>query len=212
MSTDVISAPQTALTLYDLEDNLAALVNTFEMVEEAETRKLILDDIGNALRQVKAKRDAVVGFLRHCEAQQQFADQEIERIKGRRDRIARLQEELEQYVVRVIDQFVVADRRGVKRLEGNFSSIRIQKNPDSVVITDEKALPLALKDAVLTMPAYVWEALLERLGKEDRAVFERQVKKCEFKPDKRALAAELKKAEEIPGADLKFGELRLVIG
>jgi len=25
---------------------------------------------------------------------------------------------------------------------------------------------------VLTMPAYVWEALLERLGKEDRAVFE----------------------------------------
>ena len=128
----------------------------------------------------------MVGFLRHCEAQQRFADQEIERIKNRRDRIARLQEELEQYVVRVIDRFAVPDRRGVKRLEGNFSSMRMQKNPDSVVITDEKALPLALKDVVLTMPAYVWEALLERLDKEDRAVFEAQVKKCEFKPDKRA--------------------------
>jgi hypothetical protein len=212
MATDLIPAPKAALTLYEVEDNLTALANTFDLVEEAEARRMILEEIGRALRQAKEKRDALVGFLRHCEAQQRFADQEIERIKNRRDRIARLQEELEQYVVRVIDQFVVADRRGVKRLEGNFSSIRIQKNPDSVVITDEKTLPLALKDAVLTMPAYVWEALLERIGKEDRAVFDAQVKKCEFKPDKRALAGELKKGEEIPGADLKFGELRLVIG
>jgi Siphovirus Gp157 len=212
MATELIPAPQPALTLYEVEDNLAALANTFELVEEAEARQLILDEIGSALRLAREKRDALVGFLRHCEAQQKFADQEIERIRNRRDRIARLQEELTQYVVRVIDQFVVPDRRGVKRLEGNFSSLRIQKNPDSVVITDEKTLPLALKDAVLTMPAYVWEALLERLSKEDRAVFEAQVKKCEFKPDKRALAGELKKGEEIAGADLKFGELRLVIG
>ena len=212
MATELIPAPKTALTLYEVEDSLAALANTFDLVEEAEARQMILAEIGRALRQANDKRDAVVGFLRHCEAQQRFANQEIERIQNRRDRIARLQEELEQYVVGVIDQFVAADRRGVKRLEGNFSSIRIQKNPDSVVITDEKTLPLALKDAVLTMPAYVWEALLQRLGKEDRAVFEAQVKKCEFKPDKRALAAELKKGEEIAGADLKFGELRLVIG
>jgi hypothetical protein len=212
MSTEVIPAAKPVLTLYELEDDLAALANTFEMVEEAEARQMILDEIGRALRQAKEKRDALVGFLRHCDAQQRFADQEIERIKARRDRIAKFQEELEQYVVRVIDQFAVPDRRGVKRLDGNFSSLRIQKNPDSVVITDEKALPLALKDAVLTMPAYVWEALLERLSKEDRAVFEAQVKKCEFKPDKRALAGELKKGEEIPGADLKFGEPRLVSG
>ena len=212
MSTELIPVPKPALTLYEVEDNLEALANTIELVEEVEAKELILDEIGRALRQAKDKRDAIVAFLRHCEVQQQFADQEIERIKNRRDRIARLQEELEQYVVRVIDQLVVPDRRGVKRLEGNFSSLRIQKNPDSVVITDEKAIPLAWKDAVLTMPAYVWEALLERLGKEDRAVFEAQVKKCEFKPDKRALAGELKKGEEIPGADLQFGELRLVIG
>jgi hypothetical protein len=212
MPTELVPTPKAALTLYELEDNLAALANTFELVEEAETKRLILDEIGHALRQVKEKRDAVVGFLRHCEAQQRFADQEIERIKSRRDRIAEFQEELEQYVIRVIDQFVVPDRRGVKRMEGNFSSLRIQKNPDSVVITDEKALPVAWKDVVLTMPAHVWEALLQRLEKDERAVFEAQVKKCEFKPDKRALVKELKNGEEIPGADLKFGELRLVIG
>jgi hypothetical protein len=212
MSTELIPVPKPALTLYEVEDNLEALANTIELVEEVEAKELILDEIGRALRQAKDKRDAIVAFLRHCEVQQQFADQEIERIKNRRDRIAKLQAELEQYVIRVIDQLVVPDRRGVKRLEGNFSSLRIQKNPDSVVVTDEKAIPLAWKDVVLTMPAHVWEALLERLGKEDRPVFEAQVKKCEFKPDKRALAGELKKGEEIPGADLKFGDLRLVIG
>ncbi len=212
MATELVPIPKTGLTLYEVEDNLAALANTFEVVEEAEAKRLILDEIGQAIRRVKEKRDAVVGFLRHCEAQQKFADLEIERLKTRRERIARFQAEFEQYLVSLIDQFAIPDRRGVKRLEGNFSSMRIQKNPDSVVITDEKALPVAWKDVVLTMPAHVWEALLERLETADRRVFEEKVKKCEFKPDKRAVAGELKNGEQIPGADLKFGEWRLVLG
>jgi len=212
MATELVPIQKTGLTLYEVEDNLAALANTFEVVEEAEAKRLILDEIGQAIRRVKEKRDAVVGYLRHCEAQQKFADLEIERLKSRRERIARFQAEFEQYLVSLIDQFAIPDRRGVKRLEGNFSSMRIQKNPDSVVITDEKALPVAWKDVVLTMPAHVWEALLERLDTDDRRVFEEKVKKCEFKPDKRAVAGELKNGEQIPGADLKFGEWRLVLG
>jgi hypothetical protein len=212
MATELVPIQKTGLTLYEVEDNLAALANTFEVVEEAEAKRLILDEIGQAIRRIKEKRDAVVGFLRHCEAQQTFADQEIERLKIRRERIARFQAEFEQYLVSLIDQFAIPDRRGVKRLEGNFSSMRIQKNPDSVVITDEKALPVSWKDVVLTMPAHVWEALLERLDKDERRVFEEKVKKCEFKPDKRAVGSELKNGEQIPGADLKFGELRLVLG
>jgi len=212
MATELVPIQKTGLTLYEVEDNLAALANTFEVVEETEAKRIILDEIGQAIRRVKEKRDAVVGFLRHCEAQQKFADLEIERLKIRRERIARFQAEFEQYLVSLIDQFAIPDRRGVKRLEGNFSSMRIQKNPDSVVITDEKALPVAWKDVVLTMPAHVWEALLDRLDKDERTVFEKKVKKCEFKPDKRAVAGELKNGEQIPGADLKFGELRLVLG
>ena len=112
----------------------------------------------------------------------------------------------------IVEQFAVADRRGVKRLEGNVSSIRIQKNPDSVLITDLDAVPLAFKQALLTMPAYVWEGLLERLGLDDRKIFESRVQKLEFKPDKQAIAAELKNGIPIAGADLRFGEFRLVIG
>src|SRR6266849_8787265 len=140
MATELIPIQKTGLTLYEVEDNLAALANTFEVVEEAEAKRLILDEIGQAIRRVKEKRDAVVGFLRHCEAQQKFADLEIERLKTRRERIARFQAEFEQYLVSLIDQFAIPDRRGVKRLEGNFSRMRIQKNPDSVIITDEISL------------------------------------------------------------------------
>jgi hypothetical protein len=79
------------------------------------------------------------------------------------------------------------------------------------LITDEQTLPVAWKDVVLTMPAYVWEALLQRLAGDERALFEQKVKKREFKPDKKAIGSELKRGIEIPGADLKFGDLRLVI-
>jgi hypothetical protein len=115
-------------------------------------------------------------------------------------------------MVRVIDEFAEPDRRGIKRLEGNFSSMRLQRNPESVVVVDDKALPAVWKDVLITMPAYAWEALLQRLHNEERGVFEKLVKKTEFKPDKRAIATELKKGFQIPGVDLKFGDLRIVIG
>jgi hypothetical protein len=211
MATELITTRPNNCTLYELEDNLQALVNSIDLAEEPSMRELILEEIGQELRKTKEKRDRVVAFLRHCELQQKFADAEIERIQKRKALIARVQEELELYLVQVIEQFAPPDRRGIKRLEGNFSSVRIQKNPDSVLITDQQALPSAWKDIVLTMPAYVWEGLLQRLSKEDRTFFEQKVKRTEFKPDKKAIGIELKTGVEIPGADLKFGDLRLVI-
>ena len=162
MTTQLVPRPQSC-TLYELEDTLQAFVNTIAMAEEPAARDAILVEIGQALKKTKEKRDAIVGFLRHCEQQQKFADAEIERIQKRKALIARVRADLEFYLVQVIDQFAVPDRRGIKRLEGNFSSMRLQKNPDSVAITDEQALPAAWKDVVLTMGAHVWEALLQRL-------------------------------------------------
>lgn len=198
-------------TLYELEDQLQALVNSIDLAEEPASREPILQDIEDTLRRVKDKRDGVVAFLRHCEVQMRFADEEIARIEKRKAFMARVQDELERRVIQVIEQFAIADRKGIKRLEGNCSTMRIQKNPDSVLIIDPKLVPPAFKTAVVTMPAYVWEALLECLRLEDRKEFERLVQKLEYKPDKRAIGAELKSGTSIPGADLAFGDWRLVI-
>jgi len=211
MANEIVRAQPSNCTLYELEDSLAAFANSVDLAADEPTRQLVLDEIGQALRKAKDKRDAVVAFLRHCEQQQEFADAEIERIERRKEFIARVQEELERYVVQVIEQFAVPDRRGVKRLEGNISSLRIQKNPDSVVITDATAIPLAQKDVVLTMPAYVWEAMLQIVGTQDREEFESRVERLEYKPDKKAIAQNLKSGVAVPGADLKFGDWRLVI-
>ena len=86
-------------TLYELEDNLQALVDTMDMAEEPSARELILREIGQVLRKAQDKRDAVVAFLRHCEAQQKFADAEIERIQNRKAFIGRVRTALEAYVV-----------------------------------------------------------------------------------------------------------------
>ena len=140
---------RTSCTLYELEDNLQALVHSIDLAEEPSARESILEEIGQALRKTAEKRDSVVGFLHHCAMQQRFADAEIDRIQKRKASIARLQEELEAYLVHVVEQYAKPDRRGIQRLEGNFSSMRIQKNPDSVLITDLDAVPLAFKQAIL---------------------------------------------------------------
>ena len=38
------------------------------------------------------------------------------------------------------------------------------------------------------------------------------MERLEYKPDKKAIAADLKNGVAVPGADLKFGDWRLVIG
>jgi hypothetical protein len=209
MATELAPVSTSSCTLYDLEYSLVLLAATLE--DDPGAADGILEEIGAALRETKAKRDRVVAFLRHCEQQIRFADQEIERLGRRQRRIAVVQNALEQYVIGVIDRFVAPDRRGVKRLEGNVSSLRIQKNPDSVAIVDDGAVPLAYKDVVLTMPAYVWEAILQRLSKDERVEFERSLKRREFRAHKNALARELKLGAVVPGAELTPGSFRLVI-
>jgi Siphovirus Gp157 len=212
MANELIRTSQNQCTLYEIEDNLVAFANTVDLVGEEPARQLLLDEIGEALKKAKDKRDAVVAFLKHCEQQLEFAEAEIGRLKKRKESIVRVQQELERYVVEVIERFAVPDRQGIKRLEGNLSSLRIQKNPDAVFITDANAIPLAHKDVILTMRSYVWEALLQRIDPAERKEFESHLQRLEFKPDKKAIAAELKNGESVPGADLKFGDWRLVIG
>jgi hypothetical protein len=45
----------------------------------------------------------------------------------------------------------------------------------------------------------------------ERKVSESRIDNLEFKPDKKAIRAKLKRGTQIRGADLKFGDWRLVI-
>src|ERR1700677_1879875 len=197
MANELVKSPGNACTLYELEDNLQALANSIDLAEDDSARQLILGEIGQTLRKTKEKRDSVVAFLQHCELQQKFADAEIERIEKRKAFIANVEEQLENYIVRLIEQFATPDRKGVQRLEGNVSSMRIQKNPDSVLVTDLNAIPAAYKHVTLTMPDYVWAALLNCVRLDDRKEFGLRVEKTEYRPEEKAIAGELKNGLEI---------------
>ena len=198
-------------SLYDIEETLALYAEALQDVETQDAAERFRDEIGAALLRARDKRDAVAAFLRACEVQECFADEEIERLKARKARIMNMRAHLEGYVISVIQRFAPAGRNGIRRLEGNTSTLRVQKNPDSVSITSAADVPAMFKDVVLTMPAYVWEALLGALPIGDRIEFERRVRKREFRPDKKALAAELKAGTAIDGAELSPPCYRLVI-
>jgi len=212
MANEPVKSQANPCSLYEFEDVLQALTNSIALAEDESAREAILAEIGQALRKTKEKRDAIVAFLRHCEEQQKFADAEIERIERRKAFIRKVEEQLENYVVRLIEQFAEPDRKGMQRLDGNVSSMRIQKNPDSILITDLKAVPSTYKHVTLTMPAYVWDALLACVGREDWKEFASYMEKVEYRADKKAIAGKLKNGVVIAGADLKFGGHRLVIG
>ena len=147
MATALIANESAGCTLYELEDNLQALVNSIDLAQEPAIREFILEKIGQEVRRVKEKRDSVVAFLRHCKSQQEFADAEIERIQKRRAFIARVQEELESCLIPVVEQYAKPDRRGIQRLDGNFSSLRIRRNPESVLVSDIEACVCRSLDA-----------------------------------------------------------------
>src|SRR5215471_14329965 len=106
-----------ALTLYSIEDQLAALVDTLPVVEP-DLEDELLARIGESLIRAIDKRDSMGRFLAHVDAQIAFADSEIKRLHERKRTFERILERTEAYVVRVI-QSLGQDVSGAwQKLEG----------------------------------------------------------------------------------------------
>jgi hypothetical protein len=131
------------MTLYELEDDLAALVETQEAggvpVElEAEIQLRVQEALTGAVE----KRDRMAQFLAHLEGQQELAQAEIRRLQERKRVMGATQERLERYVIAVME------RLGVKKLEGQVSTLSLRACPVSVVIEDERCVPEAYAEYV----------------------------------------------------------------
>lgn len=195
-----------SITLYQIEDYLRALIDTADGMEESDEQRLaILADIAEANSAAIQKRDNVIRFLRHLEIQESGIDAEIDRLKALKAHYSKGRERLEKYVVSVLEQ-LPQPKRGARKLEGTIGVLSLRKNPDKVEIFegDEALVPAQYRDVTLTVRGETFEAIL------DSGLLPEDVRTC-HKPKKAEIKRAIERGEEVPGADLKFGENGLVV-
>jgi len=190
----------TSLTLYHIEEELRALVDTEPLVEGEDQRLAILDEIGQRTEQAIAKRDNLIRLLRHLEMSVDAADDEIRRVKALKESWEVAKKRIERYVVSVIERFAPEPKRGPKKLEGSLGVLSLRKNPDHIEVRDMDALPLEYQEVTVTMPASVWEALLAVMPDDDWTT------KTAYSARKAAIKAAIQAGVSVPGAELVFGK------
>ncbi|MCC6591627.1 MAG: siphovirus Gp157 family protein [Bryobacterales bacterium] len=198
-----------AVTLYDLESNLVALMDTEDIVPAEQQAEFEAEFI-EALAKTVEKRDRVGQFLVHCEGQQATIDAEIKRLQALKKAYAKTQEKIEDYIVRTIQGFGTDEKGKHRKLEGRTTVFGIRACPSSVNVTDEGAIPAEYKTLTITVPATAWEAVADSLDIDERAKFLSSVKKCEVAVDKKNVKSAIESGRDVAGAALATGRYSLV--
>ena len=201
----VVPSPAvTAAPLYVIEDHLAALIETAELVSPEQEQEFRAE-FQAALTAAVEKRDRVGQFLAHLEQQIGFARFEIERLRQRKATCERALARLEEYVIETIQNLGTDSRGKYRKLEGKTTTFSLRACPPSVEVTDESAIPGIYKTLTLKLPAVTWEQLLDGLDIELRAAVLAQLTRPEVSVDKRSLKAAFDGGAVISGADLVTG-------
>jgi hypothetical protein len=201
----VVPSPAvTAASLYMIEDHLAALIETAELVS-AEQEQEFRAEFQAALTAAVDKRDRVGQFLAHLEQQIGFARYEIDRLRQRKATCERALARLENYVIGTIEGLGTDSKGKYPRLEGKTTTFSLRACPPSVEVTDESAIPAEYRMLLLKLPAVTWERLLEGLEIEQRSAVLEQVSRPEVSVDKRSIKAAIDGGADVPGAGLAIG-------
>lgn len=124
-------------SLYQILEDLAALLDTLDIAESDEARREIEAEINAICEREVRKVDAIANYLATLENQQRFAAEEMKRLQARKAAAERKQQRLEAYVIRIMEQ------AGLRKLEGRTNTFTLRPCPASVRITDELLVPPA---------------------------------------------------------------------
>ena len=161
---------EVSLTLYDLEsglfdavlqamevqDDLAIISHSLEIATAAGNDDLVANclerrqDAEERLKQSRAvvqaylegavqKRDRVARFLAHLDSQATLAADEIRRLTARKRTLENAAASLKSHVVHLMQTM------GVRKLEGETSTLSLRKAPGHVEVTDLGELPAPFK-------------------------------------------------------------------
>jgi hypothetical protein len=201
----VVPSPAvTAAPLYVIEDHLAALIETAELVSPEQELEFRVE-FQTALTAAVEKRDRVGQFMAHLEQQIDFAKFEIDRLRQRKATCERALVRLESYVIETLENLGTDGKGKCRKLEGKTTTFSLRACPPSVEVTDEPAIPAEYKTLTLRVSAVTWEQLLDGLDIEQRVAVLGQVRSPEVSLDKRSIKAAIDSGADVPGAALATG-------
>lgn len=228
LSTAVNLRRPVPVTLHEIEENLLALLDSEALVaEDAEAE--FKAELTEALKVAVDKRDRVAQFLANCSASIALADIEMDRLRKRKATFEKAVERLEAYAVETILSLGTDAKGKYRKLEGRTATLSVKRNPPSVDVQDEAAVPLAYKDASISAkcPADRWARAIQEIGVLFSVYCNPSVPISEDAQHVMALIldpknvkhtirkADVRKAidagAEVPGADVAMGEFHLEV-
>jgi hypothetical protein len=174
--------PNESLSLYRIEDDLAALLETGSGGISPEFEQEYRSDLAQALQKAVDKRDRVGQFIRYLEDQARFAAEEAKRLTERKQFFERAAERMRAYVKWTIESMGLDEQGKWRKLEGRSTTFVLRKLPD-ILQVDDAAIPADYKTLVITVPAAAWQRHLEACS--DRAEIFAAITATEVKLDRR---------------------------
>lgn len=177
----------------ELEAQFEAATNEEEQTgvtsEEAKQRCLDL------FAELGKKVDRIARYVRATEFKARAAKEEAARLTARQktaeNRLAQVKSMLAFYML----------SRGLRRLEGELNTFRLQKNGQAALEIDVSALPQSYSLRTLTLTEPDWEQILNAVTCPSlRMILEASVVNVE--PDRERIRLELQAGHEISGATL----------
>jgi Siphovirus Gp157 len=214
------------LTLYNIEHELLEVLQLRDEVasdpdmtpqEIAESLKAIDQHIAEYVKAEVAKVDGMAAWIRECETRKMAIAEQIDRLERAEDAWGRRVDRLREMVVAVMQE------TGQTKLKGAFSTLRLQKNPPSVEISQPELVPAEYQRVTVTMPLHVWQrlrvvivagAIKEGWSGEMSDVYTALMDSAtvgQSEPAKLKIAAELKQNVGVPGCSLVTDKVHLRI-
>jgi len=136
---DTMAPAERRRSLGDYLSQVDFIIDTIESLDAddltGDARNELSEMLIAELAGTRAKVDNVSAALATWESLEAGAAREIERLEARKTRFARLRTRLEDYTLAVLEA------SKLPKIEGNFSTLKIRRNPPSVVVDDASQVP-----------------------------------------------------------------------
>jgi hypothetical protein len=188
-------------TLFEIDEELEATFDTAAQEQEQtgaisdETKQRCLD----LFAELGKKVDRIARYVRVTEFKARAAKEEATRLAARQ----KAAENRVEQVKSMLAFFMHV--RGLKRLEGELNTIRLQKNGQASLQVDPLTLPAEYNQLTIALAQPDWARVLEAIASPElKEQMEAAVIACE--PNKALVRQDLQAGEEIPGTVLAKGE------